>query len=83
MAIPVEEQRMKHGEALSEAVAGSHADAVPGNDKAHAHSHAAHLGSEGNVHVEPEGIGKQGRESGSLNQPPQDPRRNGKTHTRE
>ena len=77
------EQSLMHGEALSEAVKAEHVDAVPGNDKAHAHSHAAHLESEGKVHTSPEGYGKQGREPGTENQPPQDPNRNGKTHVRE
>ena len=81
MAIPVEEQRLKHGEALSEAVKAEHADAVPGDDKAHAHSHAAHLEETGKTHLAAEGVGKQGREAGSLNQPPQDPARNGQTRT--
>ncbi len=79
MAIPVEEQRMKHGEALSQAVKADHADAVPGDDKAHANSHAAHLHDAGNTRLAAEGIGKQGREPGAINQPPQDPTRNGKT----
>ena len=83
MATLKEEQSRMHGEKLSEAVKGGHVDAVPGDDKAHAHSHAAHLGSEGNVHIAPEGIGKQGREAGSLNQPPQDPKRSGKEHARQ
>jgi hypothetical protein len=82
MAIPVEEQRLKHGKELSEAVKADHADAVPGDDKAHAHSHAAHLHDEGNTRLAAEGIGKQGREPGSINQPPQDPKLTGKNHNR-
>ena len=77
------DQSLMHGKELSEAVKASHVDAVPGDDKAHAHSHAAHLGTEGKVHTSPEGYGKQGREPGTENQPPQDPNRNGKTHARE
>jgi hypothetical protein len=79
----INEQSLMHGDKLSEAVKAEHADAVPGDDKAHAHSHAAHLDSEGKVHTSPEGYGKQGREPGTENQPPQDPNRNGKTHTRQ
>ena len=77
--IATEQSRM-HGKELSEAVKAEHVDRVPGNDAAHAHSHAAHLGTEGKVHTSPEGYGKQGRELGTENQPPQDPTRNGKTH---
>ncbi len=77
------DQSLMHGKELSEAVKAGHVDAVPGDDKAHAHSHAAHLGTEGKVHTSPEGYGKQGREPGTENQPPQDPNRNGKTHARE
>ena len=44
---------LMHGEKLSEAVKAGHVDAVPGDDKAHAHSHAAHLESEGKVHTSP------------------------------
>ena len=79
----INEQSRMHGKELSEAVKAEHVDAIPGDDKAHAHSHAAHLESEGKVHTSPEGYGKQGREPGTENQPPQDPNRNGKTHTRE
>jgi hypothetical protein len=77
------DQNLMHGEKLSEAVKAGHVDAVPGDDMAHAHSHAAHLQTEGKVHTSHEGYGKQGREPGTENQPPQDPRRNGKTHNRE
>jgi hypothetical protein len=83
MADLKEEQSKMHGEKLSQALKAEHVDAVPGDDTAHAHSHAAHLASEGKVHLAAEGIGKQGREAGSLNQPPQDPNRDGKTHTRQ
>lgn len=82
MADIADEQRRMHGKELSEAVKGKEADAVPGSDEAHAHSHAAHLGTEGKVHVSPEGYGKQGREPGTENLPPQDPRRNGKAPER-
>ena len=77
--IPEEQSRM-HGEKLSEAVKGGHVDAVPGADNAHPHSHAAHLATEGNVHLAPESVGKQGREPGSVNQSPQDPKLSGKVH---
>ncbi len=72
----------KIAETQTEIHAG-HADAVPGNDKAHAHSHAAHLHDDGNAHVSPVAVGKQAREAGSINQPPQDPKRSGKTHGRQ
>ena len=72
-----------HGEKLSEAIAAEHVDALPRDNNAHGHSHAAHLQTEGHVHTSPEGYGKQGREPGIVNQPPQDPKRNGKTHTRQ
>lgn len=58
-------------------------DSVPGSDKGHAHSHAAHLGTEGNVRPSTVNIGKQGREAGSIQQPPQDPARNGKSRHRQ
>ena len=83
MADIKDEQRKLHGDKLSEVVKGTHADAVPGDDTKHAHSHAAHLETEGKVHTSPEGYGKQGREPGTERQPPQDPNRNGKTHTRQ
>jgi|GEM_PF-5383232 len=57
-------------------------DAVPGNDKAHAHSYAAHL-TQGSVKVSPVNVGKQGLETDAIRQPPQDPKRNGKSHHRE
>ena len=38
-----DEQRKMHGEKLSEFVHGQHPDAVPGDDKAHAHSHAGRV----------------------------------------
>lgn len=72
-------QNTMHGKELSDAVKTGHVDAVPGDDKAHAHSHAAHLQAEGNVHTSPVG-GKQGREPGAVNQPPQDPKTSGKAH---
>ena len=59
-------------------------DAVPSAEQgSHAKSHAAHLQTEGNVHTTPEGYGKQGREPGTLNEPPQDPKTSGKAHHRE
>ena len=74
------ENTTKAGELQPEA----HIDAVPGNDKAHAHSHAAHLQPEANIHlVSGGGAGKQGREPGTLREPPQDPKRNGKGHGRQ
>ncbi len=73
-------QNTMHGKELSDAVQASHVDAVPGADTAHAHSHAAHLETEGNAHTMPEGKGKQGREAGTVNQPPQDPKTSGKAH---
>ena len=60
------------------------AAAVPAAETGtHARSHAAHLTEEGKVHTTPEGYGKQGREPGTLNEPPQEPSRNGKGHARE
>ncbi len=83
MSEVAKEQSRLHGKALSEVVKAEHADAVPGSDAAHAHSHAAHLDVQGEVHTSSEGYGKQGREPGAVNQPPQDPARSGKTHVRE
>ena len=58
--------------------------AVPDAEQStHNRSQAAHLGTEGHVHTSPEGYGKQGREPGIVNQPPQDPMRNGKGRSRE
>ncbi len=76
----IPEQSTMHGKELSEAVHAGHVDAVPGDDKAHAHSHAAHLQASGDVHSMPEGNRKQGSEPGALRQPPQDPKRSGKAH---
>ena len=54
--------------------------AIPGAEQgSHAKSHAAHLETEGKAHITPEGSGKQGREPGTLNEPPQDPRTQGKS----
>ncbi len=83
MADIKKQQTKMHGDKLSEAIKAEHADAVPGEDTAHAHSHAAHLGTEGNVRTSPESYGKQGREPGTLKEPPQDPRGSGKTHNRQ
>ena len=53
--------------------------AVPGAEEGgHAKSHAAHLETEGKAHMTPDGYGKQGREAGTLKEPPQDPRTQGK-----
>ena len=49
----------------------------------HNKSEAAHLESTGHVKTTPEGYGKQGREPGSLKEPPQEPGRNGKGRHRE
>ena len=51
------------------------ADAVPGSDKAHAHSYAAHLGVQGSVKASSVNVGKQGLETDAIRQPPQDPQR--------
>ena len=62
-----------------EASERSQNSAVPGADQGgHAKSHAAHLQAGGDAHTAPEGDGKQGREPGTLNEPPQDPRTQGK-----
>ena len=83
MANADELQSSLHGKALSEAIKAEHVDALPRDNNAHGHSHAAHLEAEGNVHTLPEGKGKQGREPGTVQQPPQDPKRSGKAHARE
>lgn len=83
MADIKDEQRKMHGDKLSEVVKGQHADAVPGDDKAHAHSHAAHLQAEGNEHTKPAGNLRQGAEPGALREPPQDPGRIGKSFRRQ
>ena len=58
--------------------------AVPeAETRTHNRSQAAHLSSEDHVKTSPEGYGKQGREPGIVNQPPQDPTRNGKGRHRE
>lgn len=57
---------------------------IPGAEQGgHAKSHAAHLETEGKAHTTPEGYGKQGREPGALNEPPQDPLRQGETFRRQ
>ena len=59
----------------------SNKNAVPPAEHGdHAKSHAAHTEIEGKAHTSTEGDGKQGREPGTLTEPPQDPKRNGKTH---
>ena len=63
--------------------AKAHDSAVPGEHGDHSRSHAAHLENEGHVSTIPEGYGKQGREAGTLKEPPQDPSRSGKTHHRQ
>ncbi|MGI4758887.1 MAG: hypothetical protein ACRYGF_18815 [Janthinobacterium lividum] len=83
MSDSINEQSRLHGKALSEAVKAQHPDAVPGNDAEHAHSHAAHLHTPGDVHSKPEGNLRQGSEPGARREPPQDPGRNGKGHNRE
>lgn len=83
MADIKEQQTKMHGDKLSQAIKAEHVDAVPEDDTAHAHSHAAHLATEGSVHTSPENYGKQGREPGTLKEPPQDPRTSGKTGTRQ
>ena len=76
----IPQQNRMHGKELSDAVKAAHEDAVPSDDQAHAHSHAAHLQAAGAVHTAPEGYGKQGREPGVVNQPPQDSKTSGKAH---
>ncbi len=64
-----------------EAFDASKQDAVPAAEHGdHAKSHAAHTEVAGKAHTSPEGYGKQGREPGTLTEPAQDPKRNGKTH---
>lgn len=71
----------KQSKEAMEAFDASKESAVPEADQGdHSRSHAAHLETEGKTHTTPEGYGKQGREPGTVNEPPQDPKRNGKTH---
>ena len=57
-------------------------DAVPGDDTAHAHSHAAHLDATFPAHTPPQGnIPADTRQD--LNEPPQEVTRNGKGRRRE
>ena len=57
-------------------------DAVPGDDTAHAHSHAANLKSTFDVHTAPQGNQAPGTRQ-DLNEPPQEVSRNGKDHGRQ
>ena len=77
------EQSKLHGEKLSELVQGQHPDAVPGEDNAHAHSHAAHLSAEGKAHTKPEGNLRQGASPGERREPPHDQARIGKSSRRQ
>ena len=61
--------------------ANSH-DAVPGDDTAHAHSHAAHLQSQFDTHTAPEG-NQPANTRQDLNEPPQEVSRAGKGRRRE
>lgn len=57
---------------------------IPGAGQgSHAKSHAAHLQTEGKVHITPEEHHRQGSEPGDLRQPPQDPGRVGETYRRQ
>jgi len=81
---PSPKSQSKDSKQAMEAFDAAKEQAVPEADHGdHAHSPAAHLGTEGHVHTEPEGKGKQGREPGTLRAPPQDPQRNGKTNHRQ
>lgn len=74
------EQAMRENDAHTRS-ANLH-DAVPGDDTAHAHSHAAHLESTFAAHVEPQGNVPAGTRQ-DLNEPPQEVSRAGKGHKRE
>ena len=71
------EQAMREADAHTRKT-NSH-DAVPGDDTAHAHSHAAHLKSSFDEHVPPQGNQPAGV-SPSRKEPPQEVSRSGKQH---
>ena len=78
------DNQSKQSKEAMEAFDASKESAVPEADHGnHARSPGAHLQTEGKTHTEPEGKGKQGREPGTLNEPPQDPGRSGETHNRQ
>ncbi len=57
-------------------------DAVPGDDTAHSHSHAAHLQNTFDVHTPPQGnLAADTRQD--LKEPPQEVSRNGKQHRKQ
>ncbi len=70
----------KNSKEAMEAFDASNSAVPAAGQGGHDKSHAAHTDVEGKAHTTPEGYGKQGREPGTLNEPPQDPKRNGKTH---
>ena len=71
----------KSSKEAMEAFDASKENAVPEAEQGdHAKSHAAHAEVAGKVHTSPDGYGKQGREPGTLKEPPQDPKRSGKTY---
>ena len=69
------EQAMREADAHTRKT-NSH-DAVPGDDTAHAHSHAAHKASTFDVHTPPQG-NQPADTRQNLNEPPQEVSRNGK-----
>lgn len=74
------EQAMRENDAHTRK-SNSH-DAVPGDDTAHAHSHAAHL-SELHEKTKPEGNQPGGSKVGELREPAQEVGRIGKEHRRQ
>lgn len=69
------EQAMREADAHTRKT-NSH-DAVPGDDTAHAHSHAAHKASTFDVHTPPQG-NQPADTRQNLNEPPQEVSRSGK-----
>ena len=81
-ASPASEQAMRENDAHTRKT-NSH-DAVPGDDVAHAHSHAAHLvEDQKDTKTKPEGNLRQGSEPGARREPPMDIGRIGKDHRKQ
>ncbi len=79
-AHPDNKQQSRHEEVVVQ-TAETRVDPVPVPDEGgHAHSHAAHLKTAGNIHTEAVGSQKQGVEPGALRQPASIAQRNGKQH---
>lgn len=74
------EQAMREADAHTRKT-NSH-DAVPGDDTAHAHSHAAHRSSTFDAHTTPQGnVAADTRQD--LKEPPQEVSRSGKEHRKQ